>query len=156
MRPRAGSAPPCRPSAIPSTSTSGPPIMKSVWIVEVLKPSSSSSASLLLGAVLDRVEDAGAVGDVAARVLVEQRVQEREPGAADARVAVDERDLAEHAGALVLAQLLADQLGAGARVHLDSAAALEAELEVADDVAGERQRHRRADDPLGASAVRAS
>ena len=30
------------------------------------------------------------------RVLVEERVQEREAGAADARVAVDERDLAEH------------------------------------------------------------
>ena len=61
----------------------------------------------------------------------------------------------EHAGVLVLAQLLTDQLGAGARVHLDCAAALEADLEVTDDVARQRQRLRRADDALGAAAIRA-
>jgi hypothetical protein len=107
-----------------------------------------------VAAVGDRVEDAGPVRDVAARVLVEERVQEDEAGAADARVAVHQRDLAEHAGVVVLPQLLSDQVGAAARAHLDRPAALEAELEVADHVPREGERHRRADDALRPAAVR--
>ena len=49
--------------------------------------------------------------------------------------------------------LLPDQLGAGARLHVDDAAGLEAKLEVAHDGAGERERHRRADGPFGPAAV---
>ena len=88
-------------------------------------------------AAVDRVEDAGAVGDVQL-AFSSKACSGRRAGAADARVAVDERDLAEHAGVLVLPELLADQVGAVARVHLHRAAALEPQLEVADDVARQR------------------
>ena len=40
------------PAVIPSTSISGPPIMKSVWIVELLKPSSSQFGLTLAAAAL--------------------------------------------------------------------------------------------------------
>ena len=63
---------------MPSTSTSGPPIMKSVWIVDVLKPSSSSSARSRVAA-LDRLEDARPRRRCGTRVLVEERVQEIRP-----------------------------------------------------------------------------
>ena len=127
--------------------------MKSVWIVEVLKPISSSSESLASSPPSIVSEQPGAVGDVAARVLVEERVQEDQARAPDARVAVDERDLAEHRRAVVGAHLLADDVHARARLHLDRSAALEAHLEVADDVARERQRLGRANGSLGAAAV---
>src|SRR3712207_6859294 len=52
---------------------------------------------------------------------------EDEAGAADAGLAVDERDLSEHARVLVLAQLLADQLLAARRLHLHRAPALRSE-----------------------------
>ena len=72
---------------------------------------------------------------------------------ADERVAVDERDLAEHRGALVAVDLLPDQLRAGARLHVHDAAGLEAKLEVPYDGAGKCQRHRRAYRPFGPAAV---
>jgi hypothetical protein len=104
-------------------------------------------------AALDRLQQSCAVGDVAARVLVEERVQEGQSRTPDPRIAVDERHLAEHRGPVVGAHLLAHDVHARARPHLDRPAALEAHLEVADDVARERQRLGRADGSLGAAAV---
>ena len=52
------------------------------------------------------------VGDVAGRVLVEERVEEERPGLADARLARDERDLAEPVGVLVRRDLAAHEIGA--------------------------------------------
>ena len=75
-RPHAGCGT-ASPSAVrPSTSSSGPPTMKSVCTVEMFMPSSGSPSKAL--------RDAEAVGDVAGRVLVEERVEEREAGLADA------------------------------------------------------------------------
>ena len=45
-------------------------------------------------------------------VLVEQRVEERDAGLADARVAVDERDLAQLADEVVDLELAAYRVGA--------------------------------------------
>ena len=70
---------------IPSTATSGPPIMKSVWTPETLMPRSRSCVGLEALEAVDPERDAGAVGDVARRVLVEERVEERDAGLADAR-----------------------------------------------------------------------
>ncbi len=83
----------------PSTSTSGPPIMKSVWTVESLKPSASRSASLDVVRPLDGLRDPLSVGDVTGGILVEQRVEEDDPGLPDAGLTVHERDLAEVVGA---------------------------------------------------------
>ena len=71
----------------------------------------------------------------------------------DARVAVDERDLAEEARALVGRHLLAHGVRAGLGAHLDDLARLEAQLEAADDRAAERERERRAHGALGAPPV---
>ena len=149
---RIGTAAPS--ASIPSTSTSGPPIMKSVCIDELLKPTLVELGLREVAPVRDRLEDAGAVRDVARRVLVEERVQERQARAADARVAVDECDLAEHRRAVVRAKLLTHHVRARRRVCLDCAAALETDLEVAHDRAGECERLRRADGSLGAAIVR--
>ena len=48
-----------------------------------------------------------------ARVLVEERVEERRPDLADTRRAVDERDLAEIRRALVGRELALDDVGSG-------------------------------------------
>ena len=63
------------PAAIPSTSTSGPPIMKSVWIVELLKPSSSRSSASARHRPR-RVEDRRCRRRCGSCVLVEEGVQE--------------------------------------------------------------------------------
>ena len=102
----------------PSTSTPGPPIMKSTWTDEWLTPfairSSAPSPS-----TLDGERQAAAVGDVAGRVLVEERVREHEPRLAHPGRAVDERDLAEVGRALVGRELGADHLCAVAvRLHV--------------------------------------
>ena len=99
------------PRSIPSTSTSGPPTMKSVCSADWLTPSSSSAVGIEAVGALDAPGHAAAPGDVAGGVLVEQRREERDPGAADARLAVDERDLAEVRRALVHGDLRADDLG---------------------------------------------
>ena len=104
--------------ARPSTSTSGPPIMKSVCTLETLTPrSSSASARDAVGSV-DRHRQAAAVRDVAGGVLVEERVVEDEPCLPDTRGAVHERDLAEERRLVVLPQLRPDHVGAVA-VRLD-------------------------------------
>ena len=141
------------PLSMPSTSTSGPPIMKSVWTVESLKPSASASAST---APSDprRPRDPLAVRDVTGGVLVEQRVEEDDPGLADAGLAVDERDLAEVGGALVGPHLLADDVGARRRRPPRRRARREAQGEVAHDLTVHHQRHGRADDTFGAQPVR--
>ena len=66
----------------------------------------------LSAATLDRLRVRAAIGDVAGRVLVEERVEEREPGLADARRAVDERDLPEVRRLLVSVELTFDHLAA--------------------------------------------
>ena len=75
---RAGAARRCRPRVMPSTSTSGPPIITSVCTVDCVRAVHEPVALEALGV-------AGAVGDVARRVLVEEAVEVREPGLADAR-----------------------------------------------------------------------
>ena len=111
---------------MPSTSTSGPPIMRSVWIEECETPfACCSSGRHVLGAV-DGEREALAVGDVGGRVLVEERVHEDDPGLADAGRAVHERDLAEHGRAVVRGHLAAHDLGALGRLDVDDAPALEA------------------------------
>ena len=127
--------------------------MKSVCTVDLLKPSSLELLVARVVAARHSLEDSRAVGDVARRVLVEERVQEDEPGSADPRVAVDEGDLAEHRGAVVGAHLLADDVDPELASTVDDAAALEAQLEIADDRAAEGERHRRAHGALGAAAV---
>ena len=148
---RIGTAAP--PASTPSTSTSGPPIMKSVWIVETLKPSSSSSASLFVSppAIASRMP--GSVGDVAARVLVEERVQEVSPERPTRESPSTSATSPSSDAFSSCADLLADQVRAGARVHLHAAAALEPHLEIAHDVARERERLRRADSALGAAPI---
>ncbi len=77
-----------------------------------------------------------AVGDVAARVLVEERVLEDEPRLPDARGAVDERDLAEERRPVVARDLRADHLGAVALcLHVHDLATLEPQLEPLDALA---------------------
>ena len=110
----------------------------------------------MLLAAVEAGRDSLAPGDVARGVLVEERVEEDDPGLADARVAVDERDLAEEARPLVGRHLLAHGVGAGLRAHLDDLAPLEAQLEAAHDRAAEGERERRAHVALGAARGRAS
>ena len=75
--------------------------MKSVWIDEWLIPRAWRSSGESSRGALDRLDDRGAEGDVRRGVLVEERVVEDEPRLPDARVAVDERDLAEPRRAVV-------------------------------------------------------
>ena len=69
-----------------------------------------------LGLAVEDLRDAEAVGDVAGRVLVVERVEERDAGLADARGSVDERELAEVRGTLVARQLSAHDVGALVRL----------------------------------------
>jgi hypothetical protein len=93
------------------------------------------------------------VGDVARRVLVEERVEEGETRLPDARGAVHERDLAEVRRPLVRGELAFDHLGALLRLHLDDPAVLETQLEALHDPAVESERACRADDAFGAAQV---
>src|SRR5205823_4926930 len=92
---------------------------------------------LLLGrhlrAALEPGHDRLAVRDVTRRVLVEERVEEDDPGLAHPRRPVDERDLAERVRALVPLHVGLDHAGALARPDVDDPAAVEANLEIADD-----------------------
>ena len=67
-------------------------------VVDAARGRSSGSSSAAHG---DRLHDRRAERDVRRGVLVEERVVEHEAGLADARVAVDEGDLAEPRGAVV-------------------------------------------------------
>ena len=95
-------------AATPSTSTSGPPIMRSMWIVETLtsrrcghrRPSTPPPST----------GPARADREVRRGVLVEQAVPEQEPASADGGVDVDERDLSETRRALVGLELRAQEV----------------------------------------------
>ena len=104
---------------------------------------------------VDAERDGGAVGDMARGVLVEERVEERQPGLADARGAVDEGHLAEAPCELVGGEMAFDRVRARARAHLDGLAVCESKLEVAHDRAAELERARRAHGTLGPPPVRA-
>ena len=109
----------------PVTSSSGEPIMKSMWIPLLLTRPRSSSP--------DGEREAVAERDVARRVLVEQRVVEDGPERADPSLPVDERELPEPRGALVDCARARERLAVLVGVDLDRAAALEAHPEAADD-----------------------
>ena len=92
-------------ASMPCTSTSGPPIGKSVCASDWLSPSSTCAARVERARAGDRLDVAHAVGDVGRRVLVEERVVEEQAALADAR-ARDERTLAEVARVLVRSRCL--------------------------------------------------
>ena len=104
---------------MPSTSTSGPPIMKSVCTRRLVDAGLLLRVLLEVERALDAVRDAAAVRDVARRVLVEERVEEDVPDLPDARAAVDERDLAELRGAVVRRELRANVVRSGRRLDVD-------------------------------------
>ena len=107
--------------------------MKSVWMLEWLI---AARVALLAETAPARSGRAWRIAvaerDVGRGVLVEERVVEDEPGLADARGPVDERDLAEPRRAVVGRDVRPDQLLALVGVDLDGAAALEADPEAAD------------------------
>ena len=85
---------------------------------------------------------------MAGGVLVEQGVEEHRLQRADPAGAVDERELAEARGAVVLRARRAQRLGVLVGVDLDGAAALELDPEPSDDRAVELERQGRADVPV--------
>ena len=119
--------------------------MKSVWTPDTFIPSS--------GVVVEHLGHAEAVRDVARRVLVVEGVEERRVRLADARRAVDERELAEVAGTVVDLELPAHDARALVGLHVDDLPVLHRQLEPFDDVAVEHQRTTRADRSLRAAAV---
>src|SRR5207247_4290782 len=66
-----------------------------------------------------REAEPAAVGDVAGRVLVEERVEERHAGPADRRRPVDKSDLAEPARTVVAVELRLNHLFALVGLRLD-------------------------------------
>ena len=128
-----------------STSSSGPPTMKSTCDVR--------DVEAVVRLAVDDEREAGAVRDVAGRVLVEERVVEERARLADARLARHERDLAEPVGVLDRLEVAADELRTALRLDAHGSTVLERQLQTADDLAGERKRPRRADRPLRASRV---
>ena len=114
--------------------------MKSTCVGRVVHPELDQLVGRHRLGALDALRDRLAERDVRRRVLVEERVQERQPGAADARVAVDERELAESARAFLgldLRRMTSSPLDAPMRGDL---AVRELQLEVADDRAAEHER----------------
>jgi hypothetical protein len=103
---------------------------------------------------VEHVGDARAVGDVAGGVLVEGRVVEGRAGLPDPRAAVHERELAEVGRACVARELGTHHLGATVGLDADDRACLEGQPQPFDELAVECERQRRADGPLGATAVR--
>src|SRR6185437_7822315 len=101
------------------------------------------AVALLYGPV-----EALAEGDVAGRVLVEQRVVEDRVERADPPARVDEGELAEAAGALVALRIRLEHVAVLFGVDRGHPAALEAHLEAAHDRAGELARLGRADDAV--------
>ena len=111
--------------------------------------------------LLRHVEAAGealgkahAQGEVAARVLVVERVVEQDAALADGRILGDERALAETTGVLVRVHDLLEHLVAALCPVLHHATALEAQPEVSDDLTGVHQGHGGEDNPVRAGAVR--
>ena len=110
-------------TAVPSASTAstssyGPPTMKSTWMLRLVH--------VLVRLAVEAVLEPGAERDVARRVLVEERVVEERPGLADARLAGDERELAEPVGVLDARDLRPDELRAGLGIDVDDPPVLEA------------------------------
>jgi hypothetical protein len=104
-------------------------------------------------AALDRFGVGAAVGHVARRVLVEQRLVEDPPGLSNARRAVDQRDLAEIRSVVVACELALDHARPFVGAHADDAAVLEPHLEPLHDLPGEHERLRRAREALRPAAV---
>ena len=92
-RRRGGRARGTPPRSTPVTSTSSPPIMKSMWMTLSFTRERSSSLDDRRVAVAER--------DVADGVLVEQRLEERRAQPADTALTVDERYLTEPRRAVV-------------------------------------------------------
>ena len=110
---------------MPSTSISGLPIMKSMWIELWL--ARAWSAVVVEGECVGRAE-----GDMAGRVLVVERVVEDRAERADSALAVDQRDLTQPGGALVPGRAGAQHAGALVGVDVDRPAALEPDAQAAD------------------------
>jgi hypothetical protein len=106
-----------------------------------------------IGLVLDDERDALTEGDVARRVLVEQRVPEDRLERADPAGTVDERNLAEIRGPVVLRGGGAEDVGVRVGVDLNRATLLEADADPVDQRAGVLERFRRGDDPVGAGGI---
>src|SRR5438477_6672787 len=94
---------------------------------------------------LEGVRQPRSVRDVAGRVLVEERVEEKSPGLTDAGLPRDERELAEPVGVLDHVELTADEVRALLGSDTDDPPILERELETADDLAVECEWQRRTD-----------
>ena len=125
--------------------------MKSKWM-PLVRPRA-------FGLVLDRERVRVAERDVAGGVLVEQRVVEDRLERADPALAVDERELAEPRGAVVLRERRPEGVGALVGVDLDRAAALELDADPVHVGAEELERHRRGDvavDPRRVGVVKIS
>ena len=112
--------------------------MKSTWMSLLFTRSS-------VGLVLDRERVRVAEGDVAGRVLVEQRLVEDGAERADPPLLVDERDLAEPRRTVVARGGRPERVGALVGVDLDRATALELDPDPVDVRAVELERHRRRD-----------
>ena len=137
----------------PSTSTSGPPIMKSVWTPETFTPSSRSSIARRGSASADGMPRSE--GDVAGRVLVEERVAEVSPVRLHGRGPVDERDLAEVAAPARPTASCSRMISAPARGRRRRRCARpRTGPRDRRPRAGRHERLRRADEALGAPPVR--
>jgi hypothetical protein len=94
----------------------------------------------LVGLVVHRHVVGPAQGDVAGRVLVQQRVVEDRVQGADAALTVHQRDLAQPRGALVALDHGPHRVGARLGVDAHRAARAELDLQAADDRPRQRQR----------------
>ncbi len=123
-----------------STSISGEPIMTSRCTTERFDGRRAGGAA---------VAEAEAEGDVRGGVLVEQRREVRPAGRADARGAVDERELAEARRAAVAREVAGEELAIALVVGLDAhqPPALELARDALDHAARERERPRAAELP---------
>ena len=109
---------------MPSTASSGLPIMKSTWTRALVDPR-------LVRRILDRMVVPVPERDVGRGVLVDQRVEEDGLERPDPPLAVDERDLAEPCCPLVHRDDGPEGVGALLRVDLDGLAARELDADAA-------------------------
>src|SRR5271165_1081616 len=103
--------------------------------------------------VRHRERKALAPRNVAGLVLVEQHVVEQDAGLRDPRVPVNERDLAEAAGALVGVELSPYRLHTRRRCDVSDAPAGERDLQSLDHLAADDHRLGQADHAVGAAPV---
>ena len=120
--------------------------MKSTWILLLL-------TLRLVGVVLDAEVVAAPERDVARGVLVEERVEEDRLERADPPLAVDERELAEPGGAVVLRRERAQRLRAAVGVEPHRAAGFELDPDPVDQRAVHLERARRRHVTVDASRV---